>query len=155
GDQAVKLDAGQNFAGYEFLLTAGGPAAGAGRPLRGDGPLQLQIRRGGQVLRRGEVEVPARPLRLPARPEGDRLSVQGNDLAPLVFYDPFPADDPEAVFALHWPAGVGLTRLVAQRLAQPPAVSPLENGDGLFAAGRFSEALPEYERQAEAARGTQ
>ncbi len=126
---------------------AKGPATlGAARRARI--PLRMQISRNGILQREQEVSVRAGPLRLLAVREGDRLLFQADDLAPVVFRDVWPNRPRAGVFGVHGPAGLRLVALEARTQLVPPAASPLERGDELFAARQFDEALEYYRRQA-------
>lgn len=93
-------------------------------------------------------DIPDGPLTIQATRAGGRLQVQINALPPIAFYDPFtlPADRP-GVFAVRLPAHVHLTRVQCERRRREAAVSLLEKGDALFAAGRFADALQQYRQQ--------
>lgn len=109
-------------------------------------PLRLQIVRNGVLLREQQLKVPAGAIRLSAAREGDRLTFQVNDDAPLVFQDLFPLREP-GVFGLLWPAKAAVRRLIAFHQPLPVAPSPLEQGDDQFARGQFAEALAHYQAQ--------
>lgn len=144
--------------GYAFLLEV----PGIGRdPSAKESPETFESvqKRGGNVkavillnavpLRQDYLPVPSGPLRLTASRDVDRLSFQINDLPPLAFLHAFPVVEHDArVFALEWPQGVLLTRLRASSQPLIPAASPLERGDSLYADGKFSDALVEYQKQA-------
>lgn len=99
--------------------------------------------------------IAAGPLRLIASRHGDRVSVQVNDLPPLVFQDIFPLSRARpGVFALLWPTGVELQSLRGRRQKLPPASSALERGDQLYSSGKFAEALDAYQAEAIASVGT-
>jgi tRNA A-37 threonylcarbamoyl transferase component Bud32 len=130
--------------GYRFLVQR--PAGGNGQALR------LQILRNEVLLRELAVSLEDGALTLRARREGDTLTFQVNEQPPVVFQEVFPLGRAEAgIFALAWPAGNRLERLHASSPGSAGTPSGLERGDLLLAAGRFGEALVEYERQAQAA----
>lgn len=111
----------------------------------------LQIMRRGIPLR--EQTIPALTMgqglvRLRASRNGDILTAQLNDLAPLVYQDIFPITETEGgVLGLIWPSGVALQQYSAlhQTLAVTP--SPLERGDNLCSHGKFDDALAYYRQQ--------
>jgi tetratricopeptide (TPR) repeat protein/predicted Ser/Thr protein kinase len=119
------------------------------------GLVALQILRNNSLLRELPVAaalVPQGPLRLVAIREGDVLTFQVNDLPPMVFCDTFPlAASGPTVFAVRWPTGRYLERLRGLQQDLPPAASPLERGDDLYAQQKLAEALTAYQQQALAA----
>jgi tetratricopeptide (TPR) repeat protein len=142
--------------GLHFLLLTSeqdnAPSFDAVREAKG--PYRLQIRRGEQLLR--EELVPseqlstAAPLRLRARREGDRLTIQANDRTPVEFRDPFAVGaGQKGVFGVQWPEGLGLRRLLASTQSLPPTPSLLDVGDDLYVEGRFEEALDRYNEAAQ------
>jgi tetratricopeptide (TPR) repeat protein len=149
--------------GYAFLLSTAGPrdarAPSVAAVRQQGGWLWLQILRNGRLLRQQQVraaDVPAGPLTLEAKREGDRLTFQLNQRPPLLFQDPFPLSGASAgVYGLYWPTGVGLRSAGGSRQARPAAASPLELGDEVFTRGgepSYREALDHY-RQAVASAG--
>ena len=69
---------------------------------------------------------------------------------PLEIVDLFALGPDEAgCFAVIWPKEVGVQRLQLRRPNMPATASSLEQADGHFAAGRFSEALEDYRRAGE------
>ncbi len=151
------LDAGPRT-GYEVSLTtevagAKGPfpsfeAAGAVRGL-----LRAVVWRNDAVIREEPLEaadlVAAGNLRLRARREGDRLSVQINDRAALEVVDPFPLPaDAKGAFGFVWPASAGLRAASGSRQDRPAKPGPLEVGDDLFVQGRFDDAMERYREAA-------
>ncbi len=143
--------------GYHFLLLASDPAPDGSVPsafaaVPAEGGFRVQVRRGNSLLRTDGIpaaDVPAGPLRLLAKREGDRLLFQVNDLAPVELIDPFPLGRAQdGILALHWPPGVGLRAFQASRQSRPVAPSPLEEGDDLFVEGRHEEALGRYREAA-------
>ncbi len=135
-------------------IDAATPVAGGAAPSfrEAGGAARLEMLRGGVVLRSEPIVVAKGPLTLAVAHEGDRLEFQVNDAAPVVFFDAIPVRPaPGDVFALDWPAKVGLTALRASVHAVADAPSPLERGDQLFDEGRFGQALALYEEQAIAA----
>ncbi|HVR85896.1 MAG TPA: protein kinase, partial [Planctomycetota bacterium] len=137
--------------GYQFLLTTpeGAPPPSFATVRAGKGSFRLQIRRGEAMLR--EESIPAAlidtegALRLMARREDDLLKVQANDLPLVEFQDPFSVrSGPKGVFAVEWPAGVGIRRLLATRQSLPVKPSPLDVGDSLFLQKRYDEAIDRY-----------
>jgi WD40 repeat protein len=118
-------------------------ALGQGRPLR------MQILRDGRLQRERTVLLsPDAPLRLRAAREGDRLVFRVNDLPLLDFQDVFPLGTLRpGVFALEWPAGVGLQQVRAERRQPPASPSLLEQGDEAYARGDFTAAADFYARQ--------
>jgi WD40 repeat protein len=149
--QREQLVASLGGTAYDLVLSASQRAAtppsslGAARR-RGERGW-LQIRRNGVVQQQQAVPLPAGPLTVRASRAGDRVTVQVNGLAPLVFLDPSPLAVQENVGALRWPAGAALTRLVVRRQGAARRPSPLEEGDELFRTGRFEEALKRFEEQ--------
>jgi serine/threonine-protein kinase len=123
------------------------PPAGAG-----EADFYLQVRRDGACLREQAVRLPTgKPLALRATREGDRLTFQANELPPVVFLDVFSVDAAgRGACGVVWPAGAALARLRAERLAAPPAPSPLEQGDALYARGDVAGAAAAYEAYARA-----
>ncbi len=96
-----------------------------------------------------EVKIPAGPLRIRARREGDRLTFQVNDLPALVFQEVFPLTASNSgYFGLSLPLNVNLKSLSANRQALPLAPSTLERGDDFFARNLFADALAAYRQQA-------
>jgi tRNA A-37 threonylcarbamoyl transferase component Bud32 len=155
--------------GYRFVLTAGDSAALAnGKTAKPPATfavarkraalLRLQILRDGVVVR--EERVPAEEvfagcskqqgaLRLVARREGARLTLQVATQKPVEFRDVFPLPRSRSgVFGLTWPAGVRLQTLQAWSQVRLGTPSPLERGDELYMEGRPDEALAAYRRQA-------
>jgi serine/threonine protein kinase/tetratricopeptide (TPR) repeat protein len=113
-----------------------------------DGDFWLQVRRNGVVQFEQAVRVPTGPLTLRATREGDRLSVQVNDLPPLVALDASPLPVQDAVGLLIWPRGVALTRLTARQQTEVRSPSLLEQAEALLLRGHFEEALRGLEKQA-------
>jgi tetratricopeptide (TPR) repeat protein len=148
--------------GYAFRLTAAGEGLGLAPK---DGPVtfrrvagaaRLEVLRGGVVLGRQALVVAKGPLHLVARREGDRLEAQVNGGTPLALFDAAPLPEgPDDVFALDWPAGVGLTQLRASARTLPVTPSPLERGDQLFEEGRHGDALGFFQEQSLAAPGAE
>jgi len=145
---------------YRFLLlTSEGEAPPTFDAVRAaQGACRLQIRRGELVLREepvGSEKLPiGAPLRLRARREGDRLTLQANELPPIEFRDPFALGvGQKGVFGVLWPAGVGIRRLLASHQDLPATPSLLDVGDSLFVQGRFEEAHDRYGEAAQAAGG--
>jgi hypothetical protein len=138
--------------GYTFLLRTPSSADTLGALKKRGGLVRLQICRKGKVLREQQVkasDLAEGPLQLEAWREGDRLTFQVKGLPPVDFQDAFPLSGSDlGVFGLHWPAGVRLQRLRAECQALPPAPSPLERGDELYARGAYPVALQEYQQQA-------
>ena len=143
---------------YRFLLRTSEieapPTFEAVRAVQG--VFRLQIRRGDLLLREelvGADKLPTTaPLRLRARREGDRLTIQANELPPVEFRDPFALGvGQKGVFGVLWPAGVGIRRLLASHQDLPPTPSLLDVGDSLFVQGRFEEAHDRYGEAAQAA----
>jgi|GEM_PF-1618710 len=122
------------------------------------GELVLEIFRDTTRLARQTVNasrVGAGPLRLFAGRHANRLSMQVNDLPPLVFEDVFPLSRARpGVFALLWPPKARLLRLQGRRQSLPPAASPLERGDEAYGRGELAEALNAYREEAIASVGT-
>ena len=114
------------------------------------GSVRLAIYRNGVLLRSSLVsigEIPPGPLRLRAERQRDCVVFQVNDVEPMVFRDVFPIrQDHSSFFGIIWPERVGLERLTAVRQALPMTPSPIENTDGLYAEGKFAEALLVYRR---------
>jgi hypothetical protein len=115
-------------------------------------PVRMQILRNDRLQHERAVRVaPDAPLRLRASREGDRLTFQVNDLEPLEFQDVFPLGTPRpGVFALEWPAGVGVRQVSAERRRPPASPSLLEQGDEAYARNDFAAAADCYSRQAQA-----
>jgi hypothetical protein len=135
--------------GYVFRLRVDDPSGreSFASARQQGGTVSLEIRRDGKLLRQDSLrlsELPAGPLRLEARREGERLTFRAGGHS-LTFHDICPLwSGRPGVFALHWPAGVRLQSLYALK-GQPPVVaSPLERGDEFFAQGRYDEALRHY-----------
>jgi WD40 repeat protein/tRNA A-37 threonylcarbamoyl transferase component Bud32/tetratricopeptide (TPR) repeat protein len=117
-----------------------------------DGYFRLAIYRNGRLLMEQSLhhsEVPAGPLLISASREQGELRIQVNALAARTFRDPFPLPASQAgAFGLHWPGGVGLVELRASERLRAVTTSPLEEGDELYEAGKYAEALESYQRQA-------
>jgi tetratricopeptide (TPR) repeat protein len=126
---------------------------------RQSGRFTLAILRGNTYLRSSsisEAAVPPGELRITARRDGLRLSVQVNGGDELAFYDVFPSvGGDEGLFGLWWPPEAGLLRLYAARQAVPSVLSLLGEGDKLYLSGDYQAARTFYERQAIAVSGTQ
>jgi tetratricopeptide (TPR) repeat protein/predicted Ser/Thr protein kinase len=144
--------------GYQFLLMTvdGNPPPSFQAIKDAEGVFRLQIRRGDVLLREERVKNDAidlsAPLRVMAKREGDLLKFQVNDLNALEFQDPFALGrGPKGSFAVIWPAGAGLRRLVATHQELPPKPSRLEVGDELFLQGKAEEALDRYAEAGQAA----
>ena len=117
--------------------------------------LFLRIARDGVTLREGEVSPIEGPVRLVARRDRDRLSIQVNDQAPVEFRDLYPPEAEEGgVFALAWGGPAPLERLRGEVRAAAPEPNRLARGDASLQAGRYDEAIPFYEAQARSAAGT-
>jgi tetratricopeptide (TPR) repeat protein len=152
-------------AGYAFVLRGpDGPRPAPGKapavtPLslvrRHNQPFRLQILRNGAVLRQRDItatEIPSGPLTLWGKREGSLLTCQVNRLPVLECEDLFPLGRRQGgVFGLIWPAGVRVEELTASRQALPAAPDPLEQGDELYRAGKYEDALSFYRQQAIAA----
>ena len=125
----------------------------------------LQIERDGRLLRAQQIEsaaLPAGPLTLEARREGDKWTFRIHGLPPshkpLVFQEVFPLRDAGPVFfGLIWPRGVGLVELQATRQTPPVVRNPLEQGDELLGQGpeHVEKALEVFRREAIAAAGNE
>jgi tRNA A-37 threonylcarbamoyl transferase component Bud32 len=141
--------------GYEFVLALPRAAADSPRPpptleaaLVAGNPVELQIVRGGVVMRKVETRIPQPPLYFSARRESSRLSVQLNQGKPLDFDDVFPLGLAAAgVFAIVAPAGSPIMRVTASRQVLPATPSKLERGDYLYSQGKIQEALEDYRSQ--------
>jgi hypothetical protein len=152
--------------GYLFRLRAppmeaadaSGEAASFATTLVGVGELVLEILRGRTRLARQTVkasQLTSGPLRLFAARHANRLSMQVNDLPPLVFEDVFPLSRARpGVFALVWPPAVGMLQLHGRRQALPSAASRLERGDEAYGRGELAEALKAYREEAIVSVGT-
>lgn len=141
--------------GYGFVIR---PATidEAGR--RRDSSLESVRRNGGKfsvaILRHDVVlneqvvhaaQLPAGPLKILAKRQGAKLTLQVNDLAMLEFQDLLPWSDGGAgLFALQCAGGVALERLSLSRRELAVQPSPLERGDALFAAGQLDQARETY-----------
>lgn len=152
--------------GYHFVVKGAIESDGGGpRPtkLLGDarganGSFQLQIQRQNSVLREQNVrvaQVPAGPLRLTARRQGHRLTLQVNDLPPLEYQDLLPVAGGRGTVGLRCAAGTRLERLRASQQQLPETLSPLERGDELLAQGHHGEALIFFRQQAAASGSTE
>jgi tetratricopeptide (TPR) repeat protein/predicted Ser/Thr protein kinase len=123
----------------------------ATEPVRPGGRVRLELLRDGVSQRALSVTLPVRTptLRLRASREGNVLTFQVNDLAPLTFQDVFAGTGSSAgVFGVY---ATGETRLLAlrgSRQARPVERSPLERGDELYERGAYAQALEEFRRQA-------
>ncbi len=146
-----RAQARQPEPGYAFVVRPAAPG-----PRSAVGLVNVLVVRNGVPLRDQQVRLPAGPLHLLVRREGDRLTFHVNDLPALVAQDVFPLGgaDP-GVFGLRLPAGVRLTELAASRQALPGAASPLEKGDDLYDRGRWQKALAYFQEQALAAGANQ
>jgi WD40 repeat protein/tRNA A-37 threonylcarbamoyl transferase component Bud32/tetratricopeptide (TPR) repeat protein len=117
-----------------------------------DGYFRLAIYRNSRLLMEQQLhhsEVPSGPLLISGSREQGELQIQINALATRNFRDPFPISASQAgAFAVHWPAGVGLLELRAAQRLRAVTTSPLEEGDELYEAGKYAEALDSYQRQA-------
>ncbi|MGD0899059.1 MAG: serine/threonine-protein kinase, partial [Thermoguttaceae bacterium] len=147
---------------YRFQLRTMPPEKAAGQPKpsraasfaenrKGQGVIELQILRGPVALRTqylAAADVPPGLLRLKASKIGDHLQLEIGSLQPVDFFDPFaPRTGEPGVFAIDWPHGVGLCEVRGLRQSLPETPSPLERGDSLFDAGKYAEALVEYQDQ--------
>ena len=145
---------------YTFVVAVadqmvGGPATqsppssiGAARAI--GWPFSVEVRRGDATLASRCVTpeaLPSGPLRVTARRVGDRLWFRAGDVDPIEFLDAFPVREP-GTFGLVLEEGVACARVRAMRQPLPPAPTPLERADALFARSRFQEALDEYRAQA-------
>jgi tetratricopeptide (TPR) repeat protein/predicted Ser/Thr protein kinase len=149
---------GAKQGGYQFVMITVDnpqpPSFAVVREVRGS--YRLQIRRGEVLLREEVVSAESlntgAPLRLRARREGDRLTLQANDLKAVEFRDPFALGAGlKGQFGIAWPAGVGLRRLTSSHQELPATPSTLDVGDDLFLQGKFEEALDRYGEAAQAA----
>jgi tetratricopeptide (TPR) repeat protein len=113
------------------------------------GQASLRIRRENKVL--SERCLPAtlvtsNTVHLTVERLGDTLRAQVGDEQPVEVFDPFPLPSKDNRLALLTGGGdVRLHSLSVSRHSLPSKPNPLEIGDGLFAAGRFSEAQAAYE----------
>lgn len=72
-----------------------------------------------------------------------------NDATSIEIYDFFAiAAAEQGNFGIVWPPAARLRLLLASRQIEPPAASPMEQGDALYAATAYSEALVYYQEQA-------
>jgi WD40 repeat protein/tetratricopeptide (TPR) repeat protein len=143
--------------GYHFVLIPAAESDAAGvRPamLRdaraANGSFRLQIRRQNSVLREQSVrvgQVPSGPLRLTARRQSHRLTLQVNDLPSLEYQDLLPVGGGGEV-GLRCVAGTRIERLRASQQDLAETMSPLERGDELLAQGHHGEALVYFRQQA-------
>jgi tetratricopeptide (TPR) repeat protein len=137
--------------GYQFLLISSeaAPAPSFSAIREAKGFFRLQIRRGEVLIREelvdsGAIDTAA-PLRLIAKREGDLLKLQVNDAKRVEFRDPFAlGTGRKGVFAVAWPEGAGIRRLLATHQELPLNPSRLDVGDDLFLRGKFEEALDRY-----------
>ncbi|HUV39072.1 MAG TPA: serine/threonine-protein kinase, partial [Planctomycetota bacterium] len=115
------------------------------------GPVCIRMQRHGATIRETDIratDLAAGPLRLVARREGDELTFQVNELSSVVYREVFPVSRSEqGVFGLCWDSPAALTLLRATGLARSAAPSPLEEGDALYAVGKFAEAQAYYREQ--------
>lgn len=149
-------------AGYAFVLRSAEteragdmerPTVPLAEALARGQPLRMQILRNGRLQRERMVLLaPDAPLHLGVSREGDLLTFHANDAEILEFQDVFPLGTLRpGVFALEWPAGVGLHQVRAERRALPARPSLLEQGDEAYARGDFAAAADCYARQADKA----
>jgi len=141
--------------GYGFILRPARSPAGVGSAdpsmhgvrQRG-GKFAMQITRHAAVLGEQLIradQVPAGPLKMLAKREGDKLVFQVNDLPLLEFYDLLPWSDGGAgVFAVQCQAGIAAERLTFSRRDLPAQPTELERGDALFALGKLDQARDAY-----------
>lgn len=110
-----------------------------------------EVRRGGTTLFRTEVpanKLPSGSLRMTAVRDGNMLSVQLNDLAPLSILDPFPLRSRDVgVIGLRGMPGVSIVSLRHETRPIVQGNSPLTLGDELVADGNLIGAIDQYERQ--------
>jgi tRNA A-37 threonylcarbamoyl transferase component Bud32 len=111
--------------------------------------VNLEIWRNSVLMRQHKFAVPkAARLHISADRDGDRLSLQINDSAPLEVYDVFPLGSSDnGVFALSWPDALPLERLVIKRQFASPKPSSLEQAEDLYERGRYAEAQAYLEAQ--------
>jgi len=163
---------GREHGGYRFLLRPAGSSVARRAENATDGDadfsfnaakqqdvqVSVAIYRGGTVLtetRHRAESLVGGPLHLEARREGNWLTFQVGDGAPLRFRDIFSASSREpGSFGLVWPEDVPLASLQGYRQMLATEASPLEKGDELYLLGRFSEARDHYREQAIASADT-
>lgn len=152
--------------GYHFVLTGALESDGATvRPAKrlhdaraANGSFHFQIRRQNSILRERSVrvgQVPAGPLRLIARQQGHRLTLQVNDLPPLEYQDLLPVGGSQGAVGLRCAAGMRLARLRASQQNLAETLSPLERGGELLAQGQHAQALVYFQQQATASGRTE
>jgi tetratricopeptide (TPR) repeat protein/predicted Ser/Thr protein kinase len=143
--------------GYVFHLLAGEPAPDGSivatfAQIPETGRALLQVRRGASLIRSETIPVTGladATLRLHAKREGDRLSFQVNDQAPVELIDPFPLGRAlDGVVALAWPSGAALASFKVSHQSRPVAPSALELGDDLFVDLQVDKALERYREAA-------
>lgn len=141
-------------AGYGFILrpaypaeddlVALNPAKASRRPLHFDETTRkarLSIERQGRTLRSKIVDLPAGPVTIFAKREGDRLEVQVAGGEPLIAHDLFPlGGSRRGVVAIDMPSAATLAAFRAETQPLPRSPSPLEKADVLFSEGKYAEA---------------
>lgn len=143
--------------GYTFVLRIGG-AKDASKPLPIDAAREtgadvyLQIRRNGALLVQQKIPAQAlgvSPVEIWAKREGMQLTCRLNQFKPLEFVDPFPlgAGEP-GVFGLVVRSPVALTLFAAYRKSLAVKPRPLDQGDALYEANQFEDAIQHYRNQA-------
>jgi tetratricopeptide (TPR) repeat protein len=149
--------------GYQFLLV---PAQSPSAEERSQGPkapptfresnyrVDLRVVRNRMVLRQHTLYLSAGPLRLAAERDGERLWAQVNDTEPVTFFEVVPIVSPEGTYGLIWPEGAAVSRIRTASVLLPASASLLERADDLYSRGNYAEAMPLYEAQANASRGT-
>lgn len=129
------------------------PAGATFATVRADGgQFSLRILRNGLLLREQKFAASSLPegvLRLMATRSGNQLALQAGGLPSVAFYDAYSLAGPDpGTFGWCPSEQARLMRLTVATQALAPTPSPLERGDALFDAGKFQEALDEYQRQA-------
>ena len=143
--------------GYTFVLRSGRAIDSSKSPSGGVEPvpsddLHLQIRRNGVLLVQQKIlahSVGSGPVEIWAKREGMHLTCKLNQFRPLEFVDPFPLGAGDSgVFGLVARDPVTLTHFAAYRKSLPAKPGPLDQGDALYDANQFEDAIQHYRNQA-------
>jgi tetratricopeptide (TPR) repeat protein len=151
--------------GYEFRIQRAAPLVnnfsaataatlhevvleGAGQ----EGRMAMAILRDGHLLRTAFVdaaEFAGDTLPVEAQVEGRQITFKVGGRRALSFDDVLGSPgEPDSRFGLIWPAQLGIVSLEGFNQALPVEPSPLEEGDELFVAQQWDEALAKYRTQA-------
>lgn len=129
--------------GYDFVIRAEAPSSTTEK----DRTITAGIFRNGLPLVRKPIRVPSGKLRLKVSREGNALSLQVNDLAPLKSLDAFPLSrEASGRYGIVMSPGASLARLQLERRGAATRSTELEAGDELAGRGEWAQALERYRR---------